>query len=60
MAAAVNNTVCGVGVAFRANLAAVRLVSEKTDDITEALGLTFRKDAIGVVSCSWGPEDTGI
>lgn len=51
-----NNSVCGVGSAYEANLACVRLISEGTDDITEAEGLTVGVDEVSVYSCSWGPE----
>jgi subtilisin family serine protease len=54
-----NNTYCGVGAAYEAGLAGVRLISEATDDATEAEGITIGMDEVSVFSCSWGPVDDG-
>ncbi len=54
-----NNSVCGVGSAYRARLAGIRLIGEQTDDAMESEGLTFGMDQVDVMSCSWGPQDDG-
>ena len=59
VALAKNNSACGVGVAYRARLSAVRLIAEPTDDTIEAEGLTWMMNSVGVVSNSWGPQDDG-
>lgn len=43
VAAAKDNNVCGVGAAYRANIAAIRLISDPVDDATEAEGLVRRQ-----------------
>jgi kexin len=59
VAAAGNNTACGVGVAYLAQLAGLRLISDPVTDATEARGLSHRTDLNHVFSCSWGPTDDG-
>jgi subtilisin family serine protease len=54
-----NNSVCGVGTAYRARLAAIRLISGQTDDALESEGITYGLQDVGVMSCSWGPTDDG-
>jgi subtilisin-like proprotein convertase family protein len=50
---------CGVGVAYRAGLAGLRLISAATTDAQEATGLTYHYGNIHVYSSSWGPSDDG-
>ena len=59
VACARDNDVCGVGVAYRARVGGIRLISETVTDATEAAGLSYGLDANGVYSCSWGPTDDG-
>lgn len=62
--AAAANAECGVGVAYRARLAGVRLLGGTATDATEAEALNHCLDASGlehvaVYSNSWGPPDDG-
>ena len=41
LAAARDNTACGVGAAYRASLAGVRLISRPTSDAEEAQGISY-------------------
>ncbi|HEV8634173.1 MAG TPA: S8 family serine peptidase [Chloroflexota bacterium] len=50
---------CGVGVAYRAGLAGIRLIAGPATDADEASALTHRYDAIQVYNNSWGPFDDG-
>ncbi|KAI8791533.1 PC3 endoprotease variant B isoform X1 [Biomphalaria glabrata] len=59
VAAAANNGICGVGVAFQANIAGVRLLDGIITDGLEAEALTFKHDYIDIYSASWGPSDDG-
>lgn len=59
IAAARDNGTCGVGVAFRAGLAGIRLIAKTCTDADEAEGLSFKRDEIHVYSNSWGPPDYG-
>ncbi|KAH3743609.1 S8 family serine peptidase [Pelomyxa schiedti] len=58
-AAAANNTMCGVGVAFRAYLAGLRLIYGTVTDSMEASALSYKPQDISVYSSSWGPTDSG-
>lgn len=53
------NDFCGVGVAYNASLAAIRLLGEDANDVQEALALSHRLDLVDMYSCSWGPSDDG-
>lgn len=57
VAAARDNAVCGVGVAYRARLAGIRLIAAETTDALEARALAHAAQANDVYSCSWGPTD---
>ncbi len=69
VAAAASNSECGVGVAYRANLAGVRLLGGPATDSEEASALAFRCTApVGthgqgivndIYTNSWGPIDNG-
>jgi len=58
------NGICGVGVAPGATLAAIRLLSCRMDDASEATALSYKCDGTGsdqiqIYSSSWGPPDDG-
>lgn len=61
--AAEANDVCGVGVAFRAQLSGIRIFSTATGRSLparqKARALLYRNDINQVYSCSFGPPDTG-
>lgn len=59
VAAARDNDVCGVGVAYRAQVGGIRLISETVTDATEAAGLSYKLETNDIYSCSWGPTDDG-
>lgn len=57
--AAVKNDVCGVGVAYNANIAGVRILSKRILPADEALSINYAMDKNDIYSCSWGPSDNG-
>lgn len=59
VAAARDNDVCGVGVAYRAQVGGIRLISATVTDAQEAAGLAYMHAKNDVYSCSWGPTDDG-
>ncbi|KAJ8003007.1 hypothetical protein DPEC_G00164890 [Dallia pectoralis] len=59
VAAAANNDVCGVGVAYNAKIGGVRMLDGEVTDIVEAHSLSFNSQHIHIYSASWGPEDDG-
>lgn len=59
VAAARDNTSCGVGAAYRAKLAALRLIAFENTDADEADALSYKRDSIHIYSNSWGPDDDG-
>uniref|UniRef100_A0A3P8ZG26 P/Homo B domain-containing protein n=1 Tax=Esox lucius TaxID=8010 RepID=A0A3P8ZG26_ESOLU len=59
VAAAANNDVCGVGVAYNARIGGVRMLDGEVTDIVEAHSLSFNSQHIDIYSASWGPEDDG-
>lgn len=59
IAAAANNNVCGVGVAYEANIGGIRILDGVVTDSIEAEALLFRNDYIDIYSASWGPSDDG-
>jgi len=56
-AAARDNNTCGLGVAYRAGLAGLRLIAVESTDAQEADALSFHRDDIHIYSNSWGPDD---
>ncbi|MEK7327080.1 MAG: S8 family serine peptidase, partial [Chloroflexota bacterium] len=50
---------CGVGAAYRANLAGLRLISAPSTDAQEASALTHQYNSIAIYNNSWGPADDG-
>ncbi|RKP27327.1 peptidase S8/S53 domain-containing protein, partial [Syncephalis pseudoplumigaleata] len=57
--AAVRNNVCGVGIAYEAKVAGIRILSKDITDADEALSLNYGYQDNHVYSCSWGPPDDG-
>lgn len=50
---------CGVGVAFDANVAGIRILSGEISTEDEAASLMYGLDVNDIYSCSWGPADDG-
>ena len=59
IAAAANNSLCGVGIAYNSEIGAIRMLDGKATDGLEADALSFHRDHIDIYSCSWGPKDNG-
>uniref|UniRef100_A0A8C6MBQ1 Furin (paired basic amino acid cleaving enzyme) b n=1 Tax=Nothobranchius furzeri TaxID=105023 RepID=A0A8C6MBQ1_NOTFU len=59
VAAAANNGVCGVGVAYNAKIGGVRMLDGEVTDVVEARSLSLNPQHIHIYSASWGPEDDG-
>ncbi|XP_051916018.1 furin (paired basic amino acid cleaving enzyme) b [Hippocampus zosterae] len=59
VAAAANNGVCGVGVAYNAKIGGVRMLDGEVTDVVEAHSLGLKPQYIHIYSASWGPEDDG-
>ncbi|ORZ10039.1 peptidase S8/S53 domain-containing protein, partial [Lobosporangium transversale] len=57
--AAAKNDLCGVGVAFGAKVAGIRILSGQITDAEEAAALNYQFQQNHVYSCSWGPPDDG-
>ncbi|KHN94698.1 kexin-like protease [Metarhizium album ARSEF 1941] len=57
--AAVRNNVCGIGVAYEAKVAGIRILSAVISDEDEAKALMYKNDKNQIYSCSWGPSDDG-
>ncbi|KAF3920916.1 Kexin [Orbilia brochopaga] len=58
--AAAKNDVCGVGVAWKAKVAGLRILSKSISDADEAVALNYKYEKNDIYSCSWGPPDDGI
>jgi len=59
IAAAANNSVCGVGIAYEAGIGGVRILDGPITDSLEAEALVFKMDKVDIYSASWGPPDDG-
>lgn len=57
--AAAKNDVCGVGVAYEAGIAGIRILSSSISDADEASALNYGFQTNSIYSCSWGPPDDG-
>lgn len=57
--AALRNNMCGVGVAYGAKVAGIRMLSKEVTDQDEITSLNYRMDTNWIYSCSWGPNDDG-
>jgi subtilisin-like proprotein convertase family protein len=60
--AAANNdgASCGVGVAYDAGLAGIRLIAAPSTDSQEAAALTYAPNTNSIYSNSWGPLDDAL
>lgn len=58
-AANANNSVCGVGVAYNADIAAIRVLDGPITDLIEAKALSYKSAQVDIRSASWGPKDDG-
>ena len=58
--AAASNATCGVGVAFNAAVAGLRLTAGLVEDTTIATALTYAQDRIAIYNNSWSPGENGI
>lgn len=52
-----NNTYCGVGLAYGAQISGLRVISENPTDYDEAAALGYAMDVNDIYSSSWGPAD---
>ncbi|XP_066023335.1 proprotein convertase subtilisin/kexin type 6-like [Pocillopora verrucosa] len=54
-----NNDLCGVGIAYEANITGIRLFDDdiKSTDATESAALVHKLESIDIYSNSWGPGD---
>jgi len=59
LAAARDNFYCGLGVAYRAGIAGIRLTSKPVSDAEEAIALSYQRQSIDIYTYTWGPEDNG-
>lgn len=57
--AAAKNDACGVGVAYKARIAGIRILSGPITEADEAMALNYGMNVNDVYSCSWGPPDDG-
>lgn len=57
--AAVKNDVCGVGVAYEAKVAGIRILSGAITTDQEAAAMIYGLEENDIYSCSWGPTDNG-
>ena len=57
--AAVRNGVCGVGVAYKARIGGIRILSKVINDEDEATAMNYKFQDNQIYSCSWGPPDDG-
>ncbi len=52
-------TSCGIGIAHKAKVAGIRILSGPISDADEASALNYGYDNTSIYSCSWGPPDDG-
>ena len=57
--AAVKNDMCGVGIAWDAKVAGIRILSAPITDADEAVAMNYGYQDNHIYSCSWGPPDDG-
>jgi subtilisin family serine protease len=60
IAAAADNDTCGVGVAYNASIAGLRLVAGAFDDAQAAGALAHAIETVDIYNNSWGPFDDGV
>ncbi|KAJ3331328.1 pheromone processing endoprotease [Blyttiomyces sp. JEL0837] len=58
--AAVRNSVCGVGVAYKSKVSGVRILSGALTEADEAAAINYNYEENHIYSCSWGPSDNGM
>jgi proprotein convertase subtilisin/kexin type 1 len=54
-----NNGICGVGVAYNAKIAGVRMLDGRITDRLEGEALAMGIETVDIYSASWGPNDDG-
>ncbi|KAL1139588.1 hypothetical protein AAG570_006570 [Ranatra chinensis] len=59
VAAVANNSLCSLGIAYRANVGGVRMLDGDVTDAVEARSLSLNPQHIDIYSASWGPDDDG-
>lgn len=59
VAAAANNSICGVGIAYEAGIGGMRILDGVVTDSMEAEALLYNNNYIDIYSCCWGPPDKG-
>jgi len=59
VAAAADNNICSVGVAYNAKIGGVRMLDGDVTDAVEAQSLSHNPQHIDIYSASWGPDDDG-
>jgi len=60
VAAAKDNDICGVGVAYNSMVAGIRMLDQPyMTDLIEANSMGHQPDLIDIYSASWGPTDDG-
>ena len=59
LVAARDNDHCGLGVAYRAGIAGLRLTSRSISDAEEANALSYQRQSIDIYTYTWGPEENG-
>ncbi len=57
--AAGRNAYCGIGVAYDAKVAGIRILSKLISDADEAIAMNYAYQKNQIYSCSWGPLDNG-
>ncbi|TPX31557.1 hypothetical protein SmJEL517_g05142 [Synchytrium microbalum] len=57
--AAVRNNMCGIGVAYNAQISGVRILSADLTEAQEAAAVNYAMNVNDIYSCSWGPSDDG-
>jgi subtilisin family serine protease len=57
--AAVKNDVCGIGIAYTAKVAGLRILSGSLTNANEAAAVNYAYNTTQIYSCSWGPRDDG-
>lgn len=56
---AINNGICGVGIAYNSKIGAVRMLDGDVTDAVEAGSLGLAPQHIDIYTNSWGPNDDG-
>ncbi|CAF1401090.1 unnamed protein product [Adineta ricciae] len=60
IAAARDNNICGVGVAYNSKIAGIRMLDQPyMTDLIEANSMSHQPNLIDIYSASWGPVDDG-